>query len=398
MPGVFDKKIFNDEVFQTYVERIPKLRTNELLKSKAIVLRPDLKQSMSDQVGGNILTMPIKGLIDGDAQNYDGATDITSSSTKTYSHSRVVVGRAKAWTEKDFSYDITGGEDFMENIAQQVSGYWEDIDQDTLLAIIQGIFAMTGADNLKFVNNHTANICMDGEGVVGATTLNSAMQKALGQNKGKFALAIMHSTVSTNLENLKLVEYMKYTDANGVERNLGLATWNGRVVIVDDGMPSKSVARGYVKVDAGYPGAKKVVANSATPGEGEMKLEAITPVASGYTAAVNDYVVMKEARTEYTTYVLGEGAFELTDCGAKVPSEVDRDPAKNGGEDTLYTRQRKCFAPKGISFTNASMASASPTIDELKNGANWTLVKSMGDSPECIDHKAIPVAQIISLG
>ena len=350
---------------------------------------------MSDQVGGNILTMPIKGLIGGEAVNYDGSTNITADSTETYSHTRVVVGRAKAWTEKDFSYDITGGEDFMANIAAQVNGYWEDVDQDTLLAIIQGIFSMTGTGNKDFVEKHTANICMDGDGKVGVTTLNNAMQKALGQNKGKFALAIMHSTVSTNLENLNVLEYLKYTDANGVQRDLGLATWNGRVVIIDDGMPSKEIARGYVKVDAGYPGALKVVESGAT--DGQINKGEVTPVVSGYTAKANDYVVMKEARTEYTTYVLGEGAFELTDCGAKVPSEVDRDPSKNGGEDTLYTRQRKCFAPRGISFTNSSMATASPTLAELKMGANWTLVRAMGED-KFIDHKAIPIAQIVSLG
>lgn len=396
MPGVFDKKIFNNEVFQAYMERLPKSRTNELLKSKAIVLRPDLKQAMSDQVGGNIMTMPIKGLVGGDALNYDGSTNITADSTKTYSHTRVVVGRAKAWTEKDFSYDITGGEDFMANIAEQVGGYWEDVDQDTLLAIIQGIFAMTGTGNKDFVEKHTANICMEGEGKVGVTTLNSAMQKALGQNKGKFALAIMHSTVSTNLENLNVLQYLKYTDANGVQRDLGLATWNGRIVIIDDGMPAKDIARGYVPVVEGYPGALKVVESGAT--EGQLNKASVTPVIAGYTPKANDYVVMKEARTEYTTYVLGEGAFELTDCGAKVPSEVDRDPSKNGGEDTLYTRQRKCFAPRGISFTNTSMATASPSLAELKMGTNWTLVKSMGEDIDFIDHKAIPIAQIISLG
>ncbi len=41
--------------------------------------------------------------------------------------------------------------------------------------------------------------------------------------------------------------------------------------------------------------------------------------------------------------------FSYEDIGAKKEYEMDRDPAKNGGEDTLYTRQRKVFAPFGIS-------------------------------------------------
>ena len=41
----------------------------------------------------------------------------------------------------------------------------------------------------------------------------------------------MHSQVATNLENLQLLEYLKYTDANGIQRDLTLATLNGRTVI-----------------------------------------------------------------------------------------------------------------------------------------------------------------------
>lgn len=41
----------------------------------------------------------------------------------------------------------------------------------------------------------------------------------------------MHSEVATNLENLQLLKYLTYTDADGIQRDLGLATWNGRMVI-----------------------------------------------------------------------------------------------------------------------------------------------------------------------
>ena len=102
--------------------------------------------------------------------------------------------------------------------------------------------------------------------------------------------------------------------------------------------------------------------------------------------------------TAYTTYIFGDGAIEYTNCGAKVPYEIDRNPAVNGGEDTLYSRQRKCFAPYGISFTKSVMSSLSPTDAELENGANWELVNSGGVTKEYISLKAIPIARIISLG
>ena len=348
----FDSKIFNGEVFQKYVDRVPNLKLNELLKSRAVVARPDLAGAMADQVGGNYITTPLKGLISGTTPlNYDGVTDITAQTTQTFSHSRVVVGRAQAWTEKDFSYDITGGVDFMENVAQQVAEYWDEIDQDTLIAILTGVFSMSDTKGLEFVDTHTHDITevVNSEGKTGfmdATSLNTAIQKASGDHKNKFSLAIMHSAVATNLENMKVLVYLKYNDANGMERETGLATLNGRLVLVDDSMP----------VD--------------TTGD--------APV--------------------YTTYLFGDGAIEYTNCGAKVPAEMSRDPKTNGGQDTLYNRQRKCFAPYGISFTKSVMSTLSPTNAELANGANWELVNTGGQTKNYIDLKAIPIARIISLG
>ena len=351
MAGIFDAKHFNAEVFQKYVERIPNPRLTELLKSRAIRPRPELAASMRDQVGGNYLSTPLKGLISGTTPiNYDGVNNITAGSTETYLHSRVVVGRAAAWSELDFSYDLTG-ENFMENIAEQVNDYWNEIDQDTIVSILKGIFNMTGAANLKFVNGHTSDITAvlnkEGEtGLMDATSLNTAIQKASGDQKGKFSLVVMHSAVATHLENLQILTYRKFNDANGMQREVAIADLNGRMVLVDDSMPTE--------VDG------------------------------------ND--------VKYTTYVLGDGAIEYTDCGAKVPYEMDRNPATNGGQDLLYSRQRKCWAPFGISFTKASMASNSPTNAELENGANWELVKSAGATTKYIDHKTIPIARIISLG
>jgi hypothetical protein len=351
--GIFDSKNFNSEVFMAYAEKTPNLNRNELLKSKAIRPRQDLAAKFSDQVGGNYATVPIFGRIGGAAQNYNGSTDITANKLKTYTQGRVVVGRANAWVETDFSYDITGSTDFMAQIASQVAEYWDDVDQATLLSVLKGIFSMTGTNNLQFVNGHTLDVSAntDATGYFGAITLNNAIQKALGDNKAKFTLAIMHSVIATGLENLNLLEYMKYTDSDGIERALPLATLNGKLVLVDDAMPVENV-----------------------PAAGEVA-----------------------AYDKYTTYVLGDGAIEYTDCGAKVPYETDRDPAKNGGQDTLYGRQRKLFSPYGISYTDSAILS--PTNANLETGSKWALANSNeGGSSEYFPHKAIPIARVITRG
>lgn len=345
----FDAKVFNGEVFGKYVERIPSVKRNELVHSKALRRRDDLKPMFSEQTGGYYGTVPLFSPIGGDALNYDGATDITADSTSGYGQGMVVVGRAKAWVESDFAVDVTGGTDFMDNVASQVAEYWDAVDQMTILSTLKGIFAMTAANDKKFVDGHTLDISAEtgDAAMIGATTLNTAIQQACGDHKDKFSLVIMHSVVATNLENLNLIERLKYTDAEGIQRDLTLGTWCGRTVLIDDSMPVGT---------AGSTGSEY---------------------------------------STYTTYALGEGAFDFVDVGAAVPYAMERDEAKNGGQTTLYARQRKIFAPYGISFTGKSMKSQSPTAAELETATNWTLVS---DGTNVIDHKVIPIARIISRG
>lgn len=387
----FDSKSFNPEAFRYMVERIPNLKMNELKKSRALAGNPDIRDVFSSQNGTAYARLAMRGLIDGDAVNYDGQTDITATSTKTFEQGMVVVGRAKAWTEKDFSYDITGGVDFMQNISQQIAEYKDSLDQTTILAVLKGVFGMTSDKGKEFVVKHTTVE----NGNMTATTLNSATNKACGANKKKFSLVFMHSDVATGLENLNLIERLKYTDNDGIQRDLSLGTWNGKLVVIDDDMP---IETGYFDAAADTAGAVKIVANSASPTAGEVKLNAVSPYFGEKTLAAGDYVVQAPG---YVTYALGNGAVSYEDIGAKVPYEMSRDPKTNGGEDTLYMRQRKVFAPYGISYEKTSQASLSPTDTDLGNGANWDLVHSGESTPSqrsYINHKAIPIARIISKG
>lgn len=348
MPGIFDTKFFNAEVFGKYLETVPRYKQNAFLTSGVLRTRNDLRTMLDEQTGGNYISIPMVGRIGGDPVNYDGSTNITATGIGTYLQSMIVVGRAKGWTEKDFSYDITGGHDFMADIARQVADYWDDIDQGLILSILKGIFGVT---TNNFSTDHTLDISGEtGDAAnVGATTLNNALQKAVGANKNLFAMAIMHSQVATNLENLQLLEYVKGVDANGMQRDMSLATWNGRTVMIDD--------EGTVE----------------TTGSGSS------------------------AVTKYTTYLLGNGAIDYCDCGVKTPNETSRDPATNGGMDTLYTRQRKLFAPHGFSFVQPSTAIISPTNAQLETAARWALVKdTVGNA--YYESKAIPIARIVSKG
>lgn len=349
--SVFNSKIFNSEVFGRYLETVPRVKQNAFIKAGILRSRADLKTMLTEQTGGNFISVPMTGLIGGDALNYDGGTDITATTLETFMQSMVVVGRAKAWEEKDFSKDITG-HDFMEEIAMQVANYWDDVDQSTILATLKGIFGVTANG---FNTKHTLDIAENAGDAskVGATTLNTAIQQAAGDNKNLFTMAIMHSVVATNLENLQVLEYFKQTDANGIQRSTGLATWNGRTVLIDDEVPVEEVPESGSGVGDGY--------------------------------------------TKYTTYILGRNAFDYCDCGAAVPNETHRDPKSAGGKEMLITRQRKIFAPKGFSFVQPTAAIVSPTNEQLATAARWTVVKDSAGTG-FFDSKAIPFARIISRG
>lgn len=345
----FDSKSFNPQAFGAYVKRIPNVTKNELAKCGAIGSNEQARAALANQTGSLYARIPYFGRIDGStSQNNDGATDIASTNTTTYEQGFVVASRMDSWTERSFSKNITAGVDFMNNVAAQIADYKLEVRQAMLLAILEGVYGMNVEGDTvaakaaaEFIDKHTFDISAgDGEAaMVGSTTLNKAIQKACGDNKNIFKLVIMHSEVATNLENIKLLKYMTQTDADGIERELALATWNGRVVLIDDNMP----------VEDG----------------------------------------------NYTTYVLGQGAIILDDIGDAVPYEMSRDPKTNGGQDTLYVRDRYICGVDGISFEKPSSITASASNDDLKNGANWNIIN---DGEKAIPHKAIAICKIVSKG
>lgn len=358
----FDSKSFNPQAFGTYVNRIPNTTKTELAKSGAVGANEQARGALSNQTGALYARVPYFGRISGDtSQNNDGATNINSTATTTYEQGFVVARRMDAWTERNFSTNITAGANFMDNVAAQIADYKMEVKQAMLLAILSGVFSMSTSAGTaiqksaakEFLAGHVYDITgkTGDEAMVGAATLNAAMQQACGDNKSIFKLVIMHSAVATNLENLRLLKYMTYTDEDGIQRDLSLGTWNGRLVLVDDGMPTEAVAADSGKGTAAY--------------------------------------------TKYTTYVLGEGSIILDDIGDAVPYEMSRDPKTNGGQDTLYVRDGFICGVQGLSFEKPASITASATNTDLSTGANWSVIN---DGTNAIPHKSIALAKIVSKG
>ena len=341
----FRDKIFNEEVFETYRRTLESTKENSLIKNALFNVVNKYKAKMSEQSGGYAVVEPIKGRLGGDPVNYDGNTNIPKGSERdTFYQRKICYGRAKAWGEYDFASDITGANFKAE--AREVNEYWDERRQSTVLSILKGIFSMTGGVNGAFVDKHTYTV----SGNLTADALNRAAQKALGDKKAKMDVIFMHSAVSTNLEGLNLIDFLKYTDSDGIQRDLTIGTFNGKLVVVDDEMPSE------------------------TTGEGA--------------AAV----------TSYTSYVFQKGFFEYENIGAEVPSEIARDPYDKGGKTDLITRVREMIVPYLISYKGTG--TVSPEDTDFETGSNWELVNNdkTGTAKVYVDDKLIPVARIVSQG
>ena len=137
-----------------------------------------------------------------------------------------------------------------------------------------------------------------------------ACQK-LGDAKENLSGIAMHSAVQASLAKQNLISVLKDSDGNPT-----FPTYMGKRVIVDDGCP----------VDTGV----------------------------------------------CTTYIFGQGAIGLGNGNPPVPTETDRDSL--AGDDILINRQHFILHPRGVKFTSASVAGASPTNTELATATNWTRV------------------------
>ena len=468
---MFDGRLtFNAEAFGKYVEQIPRTRLNRFLNSSIVVADSTLAQYFPQQTGSFFQRVPMYGRATATLGNYNGEDDAPTPGTQdTYTRGTIAYGRMFGLTEKDFAWDISSGVPFAQKLAENVVNIEQDDFEDSIFALAKTIFGgdvgfAAGSDEEKFVQSHTWDISgKDGEAAfIGATTLNSAVQKACGDHKQKFSVVFMHSDVATNLENLNLLKYKQGVDANGLQQDTTMATWNGKTVIIDDSMPVESVVvggtKGVFKITIGTNFAngdtikivsdaitKTYVAKTAASAAGEFTIggnatgsatalkaliaadfPAFTVASSGAaitltqkqatigsqptvtvtgtgaaTVAQETAPVEGEVKLKYTTYACGAGMFGYHNIGAKVPFEAERDPKKNGGIDVLWYRFRRVIAPYGWSFVGEkNISSLSPTNEELFNPANWAIIDNgkTGAERKVFPLKTIPICRIVSLG
>lgn len=331
----FDPEVFNYEWHNT-----PDLVLTSMIQSGAVVEDKEIARLISN--GSNFFTTPFYDVLGGNEDNYNGVDDFTDGTIGGGTYSGCVFGRMKKWSAKSFIKDFNSGADPMAQIIAGVAQYWIKKRQERLVKILEAVFGITGdvewSKHITDLATKTASATDVNK--INETSLNDACVKACGDNAGDYTLAIMHSVVANRLANLQLLNFSKYTDAQGITRALPIGQVNGMTVIVNDNVFTRT-----------------------------------SPSAS--------------AEKEYSTYILGAGAIRYAKAPVETPSEMYRDPNKNGGVDMVYTRMRESLAPYGFSFKGDVATDVSVPDAVLTASASYELK---------VPAKAICMAKLVTNG
>ena len=315
----YDEELFNNAWTS---EKDP--TSTVLLESGAMVEDATIARLIAG--GGNYYTLPFYKDIEGSELNYDGATDITTDDTEDGVQSGVVYGRAKGWESTLFVNDFTAA-DPMRNILNRIQKWKAKKVQARVISILEAILGVTGTGDFADWENHkmditSASSTVTDDNKIGLTTLRDLAVQSNGDAADDYALAIMHSVVANRLSQFNVLEFFKYNDANGQERDVRVGRSGNMLVLICDEVPH------------------------ATDTNGNMV---------------------------YTTYCLGRGALLHANAPVEHPSDYSYDPADNGGIEKLYTRYRETIHPNGFTFSMESLP-VSPTDLQLANSENWDIV------------------------
>jgi hypothetical protein len=177
--------------------------------------------------GGNTLTMPFWKDLSGASQvvGADG-TELTVSNITHGADSAVVMARGNAWGSNELAGALAGSDPMMA-IADAVAAWWARDMQTTLLSILQGLFASSGA----LVGSHLHDIsAVSGGQAISGEAIMDAMQK-MGDAKDRLTAILMHSATENALAKQNLIDYVRVSDAEP-----RVAFYMGKRIIVDDQM------------------------------------------------------------------------------------------------------------------------------------------------------------------
>ena len=218
---------------------------------------------------------------------------------------------ANAWSVNDLA-KILSGADPMGALVALVGDYWIRMDQGLIVSSLKGMFASASmAGNKLAIASETV------AGQSGSTRLNGSTfvdaTVKLGDRGSRLTAIAMHSATEASLRKLDLIDYVPESEGKAE-----IAVFQGRRVIVDDGLPTR--------------------------------------------AGTTDGLV-------YTSFLFGPGAF------AKGAAPLSGEPLLGGhgtegvewaraaldSDTNFINRRRFILHPRGVKFNSAAVAGTSPT-------------------------------------
>ena len=237
------------------------------------------------------------------------------------------VARKLSWT-KSYGANalaaLLSGDDPTRAIGDRFADYWARQYQQMLLSTLDGVFASSSmAEKVYDISGKSGDAAL-----LSGRTFLDALQ-VMGDAKNDVTGVMMNSYVETDLAKNDLIEYVKESD--GAPR---ISKFMNKSIVVDDSM-----------------------AFDTQTGVGVM-------------------------------YLFGNGAIAWGNGShpAILQTEVVREGLSLAGEDVLVNRRIPMLHPRGIKWTEASVAKQFPDFTELEDGSNWDRV---------FDPKAIRIVKFV---
>ncbi len=225
------------------------------------------------------------------------------------------VARKMAWVKSYGANALSAmlsGDDPMKAIADLFSAYWNRQYQQMLLSVLEGVF--NSAKMKEKVHDISAKT--DASALISGKTFIDATQ-LMGDAKDLLTGVMIHSAVEAFLAKNDLIEYKEESQGK-----IRIPYFMGKRVIVDDA----------------------------------MTFDTVTGAAEAY--------------------LFGAGAIAWGNGSHPdiQQTEVVRKGLSLAGEDILVNRRLAILHPRGVKWTEASVAGTFPTFGELENGTNWERV------------------------
>lgn len=327
------------EIFTPYVQQLTQEKSR-LIRSGAIVVDAVLTNALAG--GGLTFNEPSFKDLDNDAENVstdDPTVLSTPNKIGTATEIQVRLSRNNSWSSMDLTGDLAGA-DPMQAIGNRVADYWTRRMQLAFVATLNGVFADNAAapSATEHVQNDMTHDVSGASFSDGVTNFSAEAfidaTATMGDSMGELSMVMMHSLVYARALKNNLIDFVQ-DSVNG--EAISIATFLGREVVVDDGVPRSGGV--------------------------------------------------------FNTWLFGAGSIRMGSGSPKVPTEVDRAPAAGtgSGQDILYNRTEWIIHPVGHAYVGTA-ASGGPsnaaTSNNLAAAGSWARVYS--------ERKQIKIARLIT--